>query len=180
MQPEPAPAFISALLQQDEELLWWDQPSLLNYVGGGLVITVPLGLIAVGSAVSWIGWMAPEDLPGWTIAVLAMVLIFAAHMLLLRPLLSFGQARKTYYAVTDKRALVLCHARKQLLQQLPHDQIDLLVIPGAGNRGKIKFGRIASSSLDVLIFGRAAIPGFYGLRDLSSVLPLLRQQRGKE
>jgi hypothetical protein len=83
----------------------------------------------------------------------------------------------TYYIVTDRRALVVCNAWGGLIHQLNHDQGELLALRGPGGYGKIQFGRTAISSMDVILFGRAAVPGFYGLRGVKPVFDILRGQR---
>jgi hypothetical protein len=171
------PRPISERLQPGEDLLWWGQPSVWGFVSGGLVLTWPLGLVALGSAVWWVGWMVPERLPSWTWAVLGLVLLFSFHMLLLRPLLSRLQATRTYYAITNRRALVVCRFRKELLQEMPHEQGELVVVDGPGRLDKIQFGRTAASTMEVLVFGRAAIPGFYGLEKFEEAVQILQQQR---
>ena len=174
------PQEIRQILETDEELLWWGKPEPKQYVGGSLLLTIPLGLIAVGSALSWIGWRAPMELPLWALVVLGLILLFAVHMLILRPLLNYSQATKTSYAVTDRRALVVCQGQKPLVHDLSHDHGQMVVFEGRSGKGKIKFARTAKSSLEVLIFGRAAIPGFYGLPDIHPVVAILQEQRKRQ
>jgi len=170
-----APPPVTAVLEQGERVLWSGRPAPRPYVVGGLVVTVPLGLIAVGSAVTWT--QGVDRLPGWAVGVLALVLIFAVHMLVLRPLLSLYLARRLYYAITDRRALVVCDGWGGRLYQLAHDQGAPVAIKGPGNSGKIKLGPAESSSMDVLLLGRAAVPGFYGLGDVDEPLAVLLRQR---
>lgn len=178
-RPDEQPRALSRVLEKDEQVIWSGRPSAGAYVFGGLVVTVPLGLIAIGSTLSWTNGMELGGLPVWAKIVVGVVLLFAAHMLLLRPLLGFHLARRTYYAITDKRALVVCEAWGCRIQQLHHDRGELLVVEGPKDFGKIQFGRTASSSIDVLLLGRAAIPGFYGLRSLGQVHETLRNQRSE-
>jgi len=177
MGMEESPQTVSNLLEEGESVLWSGCPAALPYVLGGMVVTVPLGLVAVASALSWTRNEEIASLPLWSHAVLAVVLIFAAHVLVLRPLLGLHIARRTSYAITDRRALVVCDAFGGRVQQLAHDQGQLTAINGPRNFGKIQFGRSASSSIDVLLFGRAAIPGFYGLPNLEQPLAVLRELR---
>jgi hypothetical protein len=172
--PEP----LLAVLARGEAVLWTGRPAAFPYVAGGLLVTVPLGIIAVGSALSWTHGSDLAQLPPWAKAVLGLVLVFAAHMLILRPLLGLYHARHTYYAVTDRRAVVVCDAWGGRLQQLAHDQGAPVAVKGPGSFGKIQFSRSAGSSVDVLIFGRAAMPGFYGLTDVDRPLAVLLGQRG--
>ncbi len=173
----PPPEELKQILALEEEVLWWDRPAPMRYVGGSLVLTVPLGLISVGSALSWVGWGNPAELPLWALVVLGLVALFAAHMLVFRPLLNLSHAHRMLYAVTDRRALVLCLGSKPLIHDLPHDSGRMVVFEGRSGQGKIKFARTAKSSLEVLIFGRAAIPGFYGLRDVKPVVSILEKLR---
>jgi hypothetical protein len=155
-------------------VVWLDQPVPGAYVFGGLVVTAPLGVIAVASALTWTsGVDLSRPPPAWVLVVLGVVMLFAAHMLLFRPLLGWYLARRSYYVVTDQRALVVCDAWSGRLQELAHGAGRLFVVRGPGNSGKIQFGRVAGSSMDVLLMGRAAIPGFYGLKDLDEALEAL-------
>jgi len=176
---ENNPFQATGVLEPGEKVLWSGAPVALAYVFGGMVVTVPLGLVAVGSALSWTRGENLAAMPLWAKAVLGLVLLFAAHMLLFRPLLSYYLARHTHYAVTNRRALVLCDAWNGRLQQLPHEEGSVVAIRGPKNFGKIQFGRTASSSVDVILFGRAAIPGFYGLRDVDEPLRPLLELRGE-
>ncbi len=169
---------VATVLEQDEAVLWTGRPVAWAYVFGGMVVTLPLGVVALGSALSWTRGAQLEQLPLWAKAVLLLVLVFSAHMLVLRPLLGLDLARHTYYAITERRALVVCDAWGGRVQQLSHDDGTLLVVEGPRSFGKIQFGRTARSSLDVLLFGRAAIPGFYGLNDVEQPLATLLRQRG--
>ena len=166
-------------LEPGESVLWTGRPCTAAYVLGSIMATAPLGLIAAGSAVSWTRGEQILALPAWVHALLALVALFALHMLAVRPLLSLHIARRTAYAITDRRALVVCHGLGRRVQQLPHGEGELVVVPGLGSYGKIQFGRIAGSSLDVLVLGRAAVPGFYGLSDLKTPLSRLRELRGE-
>jgi hypothetical protein len=168
---------VESALDEGESVLWTGRPSSLAYVFGGLVVTAPLGLIAVGSALSWTRGERIAALPLWAQALLVLVLVFAVHMLILRPLLGLHIARRTAYAITDRRALVVCDVLGGRVQELRHDQGELIAIRGPRDFGKIQFGRTASSSVDVLLFGRAAIPGFYGLADLDEPLVRLGELR---
>ena len=49
----PVPQELKEILASEEEVLWWDRPVPMRYVGGSLTLTVPLGLISIASAVSW-------------------------------------------------------------------------------------------------------------------------------
>lgn len=180
MDPASIPQPIRDILDQDEQVRWWDQPSPVAYVGNSLVLTMPLGLIAVISALTWVGTAKLGAMPAWTLVVLGLVLLFAAHMVVLRPLLNLRHAQRTYYAITDRRALALCCTPKPLVHDLTHDQGQLVVIERGGGQGLIRFDRVARSSLEVLIFGRAAIPGFYGLRQVKEPAALLRQLRQEQ
>lgn len=171
------PPAVATVLEPDESVLWYGRPVASAYVFGGLVVTVPLGLVALGSAISWTRGENIAGLPLWAKVVLGIVLLFAFHMLLLRPLLGFYLARRTHYAVTNRRALVVCEAWGCRVQELRHGEGKPLSIKGPRNFGKIQFGRTAGSSLDVLLLGRAAIPGFYGLEDVEQPLETLLDQR---
>lgn len=177
MTDAPIPQELKEILDAEEEVRWWGRPSPRRYVGGSLALTVPAGLIAVGSALSWVGFGNPFDLPIWALVVLGLVALFAVHMLIFRPLLNYSQARRTFYAVTDRRAVALCQSSKPLIHDLTHSSGHMVVFAGRRGQGKIKFARAAKSSLEVLIFGRAAIPGFYGLRDVEQVTDILKELR---
>lgn len=158
-------------------MVWTGRPSSLAFVVGGLVVTAPLGLIAVASALSWTRGEQIAALPLWARALLLLVLVFAAHMLVLRPVLGLYIAHHTAYAITDRRALVVCDILGGRIQELRHDRGELIAARGPRNFGKIQFGRTASSSVDVLLLGRAAIPGFYGVADLDEPLVRLSELR---
>jgi hypothetical protein len=175
----PLPPPMERALQQDERLIWRGQPMPGAYVFGGLVVTAPLGLIAVASAMTWTQGVHLTSTPLWAQLVLGVLLVFAAHMILIRPLLGWHLARRTYYAITDRRALVVCDAWSGWTQELRHDQGTPLVVRGPRNFGKIQFCRAAGSSVDVILMGRAAIPGFYGLKEVALVHKLLISQRGE-
>ena len=171
------PSPIVDVLQPDEAVLWWGRPDSWRYVVGGLTVTLPLGVMALASAATWAWGARWQEIPTWAVAVLVMVVLFDLHMLVARPLLSLGQARSTLYAVTDRRALVVCGSRRRVVQQLSHEAGELLVTEGIGGPSRVQFGRSAASSWQVVVLGRAAIPGFYGLHDLAPALDQLSRQR---
>ena len=175
-EPNPPPE-LTARLEQGEELIWWGRPLPRGYVAGGAIVTVPAGLVAVISAYLWVGEKAVGDLPLWSLPLVALLALFAAHMIVLRPLLSLRQARATSYAITDRRALAVCLSGKGRVFSVPHDQGKLQVVRGPHGAGKVQFSRTAASSVDVLLMGRAAIPGFYGLKDVEGVAEVLKKAR---
>lgn len=178
VEPNP-PSELSSRLEQGEELIWWGRPVPRGYVAGGAIVTVPAGLVALISAYLWVGGSDVSDLPLWSLPLVALLALFAAHMILLRPLLSLRQARATSYAITDRRALAVCLSSTGRVFSVPHDQGKLQVVRGPHGAGKVQFSRTAASSIDVLIMGRAAVPGFYGLKDVEDVARVLRKARGE-
>jgi len=172
-----APPELTDQLDDSETLRWWGRPRPAHYVAGGAMLTVPLGLFALGSAYTWIGGLDPSALPAWAIGMLVVLLLFAAHMILARPLLSYRQAQQTFYGVTDRRSLAICTSGKGRVFEVPHHQGDLLMVKGLHGAWKVQFGRTASSSVDVLLMGRAAVPGFYGLESVEEVRRVLEEVR---
>lgn len=178
-EPNP-PSELSSRLEQGEALIWWGRPVPRGYVAGGALVTVPAGLVALVSGYFWVGGSAPGDLPLWSLPLIGLLGLFAFHMILLRPLLSLRQAKATTYAVTDRRALAVCLSGRGRVFSVPHDKGRLQVVLGPHGAGKVTFSRTAASSIDVLIMGRAAVPGFYGLTDAEGVARQLRKARGEE
>ena len=177
MEEHAVPPALKEQLESGESLLWWGRPRPLGYVAGGAMLTVPLGLLALISAYTWAGASAITELPLWSQLFLGLLLLFALHMILLRPLLSRRQAEQTYYGVTNRRALAICTSGRGRVFDIPHNRGELLVLKGPHRSWKVQFGRTASSSLDTLIMGRAAIPGFYGLESVEEVARVLKKVR---
>ena len=173
------PPELSSRLDDGEEVLWWGRPTPSRYVAGGAMVTVPMGLVALVSGYLWLGGSAPGELPLWTLTLVGMLALFALHMIVFRPLLSLRQARATAYAVTNRRALAVCLFGRGRVFSVPHDQGKLQVVRGPHGAGKVQFSRTATSSVDVLIMGRAAVPGFYGLKDVEAVAARLKESRGE-
>jgi len=138
-----------------------------------------MGLVAVVSAYFWVGGSSPGELPLWSLTLVGMLALFALHMIVFRPLLSLRQAKATAYAITSRRALAVCLSGRGRVFSVPHDQGKLQVVRGPHGAGKVQFSRTATSSVDVLIMGRAAVPGFYGLKDVEAVAALLKESRGE-
>jgi hypothetical protein len=180
MNEQQTPAAMSQQLDPEEKVLWLGRPSPKAYLLGGALVTYPLGVIAVASAWTWTSGVSWPLIPLWAKTVLALVALFALHMLVSRPLLSLFLARHTYYAITNRRALVVCDVFGGRIQQLAHDEGELHTIKNAKGSGKIQFSRSASSSFDVLLLGRAAIPGFYGLPHVDHVLAELERHRKQD
>ena len=179
MTPSALPPELSSRLEEGEDVIWWGRPTPWGYVAGGSMVTVPMGLVAIVSAYFWVGGSAPGDLPTWSLVLVALLALFALHMIVFRPLLSLRQARATAYAITNRRALAVCLFGRGRVFSVPHDQGKLQVVRGPHGAGKVQFSRTATSSVDVLIMGRAAVPGFYGLKDVEAVARTLRESRGE-
>jgi len=177
-------------LLSDEELLWTGQPDTSSVLAAEDLVLIPFALFWTAFACFWeaaaLGWIfVPEEaerpplifpLFGLPFVLIGLYLLFG------RIIYRNWKKRHTYYAVTDKRVLVLTTVGSRNLQAAYTDSV-----PGVGKSvrrngvGTISFGVPASVPAKVpsaVLAG--ARPVFQDVRDADMVYELVSRLRRSE
>ncbi len=140
---ESLPEAIRDLLEENEQVLWHGRPQLRLGLSGIDLFLIPFGLLflaaVVGVAVARPG---PQNDPivMWLFTLLAgSVGLYAAFGRLFHQL---AWRRRTHYAVTDRRVLLVAEGRKRIVTSFELDQLGYLRLnQDKGGRGTIRLQR---------------------------------------
>lgn len=183
-----AQAELQPELQPDEQLLWSGRPNARRLFTLFDIYLVPFSLLWGGFAIFWetlVVWSALSRRDAGDIVPILFGLIFVAiglYMIFGRFIVKRYTRSHTYYAVTDRRVLVLSTAfrhtvRSASLKRLPGLELSVR----RGGRGTVTFGHwggmsamYANSGLDWFGWGSGQRPlAFYDLDDARSVYELV-------
>ena len=121
-------------LQEDEKILWAGQPEPSVYLTRADTVLIPislwLGLYTLRSGMLLLGRLF---IPGYSVRsiLISMVVgglfvLVGIYLMLGRFLYKIWRKRRTYYAVTNKRVLVLARLNGRRLQEQPITEIPAL------------------------------------------------------
>lgn len=169
---------LAGRLLRGERILWAGQPKLGLLLVGGDVLTIPFSLLWTGGICLAAFHGAHPRFPG---GELAFVPVFGAafYMLIGRFLVDAWFRSRTYYAVTDRRVLILREGRWAAFHAISRDRLDVIELKEAGARGTIRFGQTVrrargwGSLLPVL----DPRPQFLCIEDARGVFDLLQRTR---
>jgi len=141
----PTPKILQSEINRGEKLLWWGQPAPMRTV----LPSLPIFLFALpwtGFACFWIcmAYRGTHHLAqrqaeafNWIFPLFGLPFVFIGLSLLSLPMLSYFKARKTYYALTDKRLLILTDGREKTVENLDFKSLSNGVRTEYGGRGDL-------------------------------------------
>lgn len=175
-------------LFKDERVLWTGQPETSVHLTRADVFLIPFSLLWGGFALFWeisvIAWGAPLIFP----FVGGLFVLMGLYMIFGRFIYKYWKKKKTYYAVTNKRILILTKLWGRNFQTTYINSIPAInkSIRSDGI-GTIKFGNpsfMASmyENTGMVFFGPPGIkdvPTFYDIKDANRVYEMANELREK-
>ena len=168
-------------LEPKERVVWRGQPDVVRFMIRRIAIFL-FGIPFCAFAVFWTvsatsrpmarGAMGKSAFP-WFVARLGGMFIAIGAFMLLSPLLSWWVARRTLYAVTDRRALLIEAPWRRRIQAFAGERLlNVVRVEDGYGRGDIILERLPISGSR----GRTTVReiGFFGLEDVKHVEQLLR------
>jgi Bacterial PH domain len=158
--PSLPPPEITAELDRNERVIWSGRPRHGPVLRWMDAFAIPFGLLWTGIPLvgAWAAVTGPKGNPIAIIAPLPFVLI-GLYLIVGRFFIDAAQRRRTFYALTDERILIVSgilsrNIRSVALRTL--DQVDLSA--RASGQGTISFGRS--------MYGSFALPGWPGMKSM--------------
>jgi hypothetical protein len=164
-------ALVREELLPKEQLLWLGQPDTGTHFGPADLWLAPLSVVLAVAAFFGEGRLLGLDQKGpWTVPVPAalgggLLCLLSLYLLLGRFIYRAWQKRRTYYAVTTKRVLVLVDSRPKSVRGL-----DLAHLPAIEKRQ-------GSSKGGSLLFGGGL--AFVDLLDVEGVRQMIQKRKDK-
>lgn len=183
--------FDSTLLP-DEQVLWSGQPDPKALLTVADIFLIPFSLLWGGMAIFMFAQVLLESLNGTHPAplifhlVALFFLLIAIYFIAGRFALKAWVKRRTFYAVTDRRILILSEALGSRLQAVFIDTLPLVEKSvGRTGRGTVVFGTAPfftglyrNTGLDLFGGGlRQQVPAFYDIPDAEQVAALVMRLR---
>lgn len=175
-------------LRPGERLLWTGQPNPSRLLSAGDVIMIPFSLMWGGFAFFWEFMAIKLNLKGGTGPGIIMP-IFGLPFCAIGFYLIFGrfiflanQRKRTYYGVTDQRALFVTLGRQRSSQYVTFDrQLNVQKSIRGDGSGSIIFGNSQMPTWAVSMMARnqntaAQIPTFAEIKDAAEVAALIDKQ----
>ena len=190
----------SAVLHPGEKLLWTGQPDVSVHFCTQDILLIPYSLSSAIVMAIWMGGVSyainasPDP-----VRIVAMIMFLVGIPMFVYSMFAvFGRfiykawnKSCLYYAITDKRAIIL--NKNGALQEVVLDQIaSITLIPGMHKTGTIKFGNCsqelsraelyANTGLDFLsVLGLNVFrPSFFDVPDVDKVYGIINELRGRE
>ena len=154
----PPPPEITETLDRGERIIWSGQPRQGVVLRGMDAVAIPFALIWIG--IPLFGMTAALTGPkGSSFAFIPAIpfVLIGLYLLIGRFFVDAAQRRRTFYALTDERILIVSGLRSRSVRSLTLrtlDQVD--VSARASGRGTISFGRS--------MYGSFALPGWPGMK----------------
>jgi hypothetical protein len=169
-------------LQPGEKILWTGRPDPSRLIGRADAFLIPFSLMWGGGAVIWEGGVALTGAPLLFLLWGAPFVVVGQYFIWGRFLYKRWDRRRTVYALTNQRALILRGRSLQsvFLLQLPvihqsarHDGSGSLEFGSTAWYGR---GYWANTGMDLFAPGTAT-PAFYDIPDIARVDRLVNQAR---
>lgn len=189
MENVEAQARLQPYLQAGERILWTGQPDRGRLVGSKDLYLIPFSLLWGGGTLLWEGavvwtWLrTPDSAPIFFLFWGIPFVVAGQYLIWGRFIVKRWDRRRTIYAVTNQRTLVLRGRSLQsmFLNQLPSinqsvradGSGSLEFGPGAGPFG---YGMWADTGMDFFTRGLSA-PAFHDIPDVNQVYRLINQAR---
>jgi hypothetical protein len=153
------PPEITAVLDRGERVLWSGQPRQGIVLRGADGFLIPFSLFW-GGGVLFGAWAASHRGPAAGFAAIWLIpfVLIGLYLVIGRFFVDAAQRRRTFYAVTNERILIVSGLRSRSIKSLSLrtlDQVD--VSSRASGRGTILFGRN--------LYGSLALPGWPGTKN---------------
>lgn len=186
--PTPTEA-LRPLLENGEELLWYDQPDPKS-ISGSQWSTAFIGLAITAFALSWLVMAIQSGAP-WPVLLIGVIIICAGVWVTAAPIRKPYEAKFIFYAITDKRLIIASLWRKNRIRSFfPADIQDVEIINEEDGLSDVVFGRTVSyvrEEMDqsnegptrVSIAKKIKLDGFFGIADGGRVAELIRALKSK-
>ncbi len=166
---------IREYLQSGESLLWEGQPDPARYSRRGLLFAVPFGCAFTGFALFWVAFtfaLTRGNSGGVPVALFPLFgvpfVLVGLYILVGRLFVAAHQARSTWYAVTDRRVLIVT-GRRCALTELALTGIPAMQVDEQGDGfGSIAFGATAAMSF---LPGLSGGPAYVGGTRYAPMVP---------
>ena len=173
-------------LFRDEKVAWAGQPDPRFHFTGGDIFLVPFSLLWGGFAIFWeagvLGLLGGDPAPGFFLIWGIPFVLVGQYFIWGRFLYKAYKNRRTFYALTNQRVLILTTLRSRRLQTIFLNQLPTLnkTVQRDG-MGTLEFGlspawagAYANSGME-LFAGRygAMVPAFYDVPDVERVYQLV-------
>jgi hypothetical protein len=172
-QPSVGPQtrqYLSAQIEPDEQVLWLGTTN----VSGRMRRLLPLGITSIFMLV--LCSIFSLNNPSWPILLLLSVLIWGG----IPAFVAWRQSshlRRTLYAITDRRALILSVGEPRRTESYPPERIEFVrPVLGKGGRGDLYFTTMKGTGLDAQRFDH----GFLDIADVEQVASLIHDNLVRE
>lgn len=180
-------------LLKDEEILWTGQPETSVFFTNADIFLVPFSLLWGGFVVFWeasvlsIGGKAGQNAPPIFFSLFGIpFVLFGLYFIFGRFIYKNIRKKKTYYAVTDKRVIVLAELFNKNINAEFIDRIACMnKIVRADGKGTIGFGNsnwrfamYGNTGMDFFVsFYGQDVPAFYDIKDVNKVYDIVNGLR---
>jgi hypothetical protein len=172
-------------MQPGERLLWSDQPDPARHLKRNLAVSlfsIPWTAFAVFWTIAAAGFKVP-DFSNFGIHIIfplfGIPFVLVGLGMLTSPYRAFRKARRTVYAITNRRAMIIHFGRSKLVQSyFERDLNDFSRTERADGSGDIVF---RTEETDNRRGNRRSNPiGFFGVKDVRGVERILQEALKKE
>ncbi len=156
--PTLPPPEITAALDRGERVIWSDQPWQGLVLRGTDAFAIPFAVVWTSIPLfgAWTALMGPKGNPVALLPTVPFVLI-GLYLLVGRFFIDAAQRRRTFYALTNERILIVSGLRSRDVRSLSLRTLDQFEVSSrASGRGTISFGRSP--------YGSFALPGWPGMK----------------
>ena len=177
----PPPPEITATLDRGERVVWSGQPRQGLMLRGIDAFAIPFGLVWTSIPLfgAWSVLSSPKGNAAAALPTLLFIVI-GLYLLVGRFFVDAAQRRRTFYALTNERVLIVSGLWSRDVKSLPLrtlDQVDLSARPSGA--GTIAFGRAAFGGRGLVMpgwpgAGRYLPPMFEMIPDAAAVAKLIR------
>ncbi|MCA9979713.1 MAG: PH domain-containing protein [Anaerolineales bacterium] len=134
-------AMIRAELDSGEEIVWQGQPRQGLLLRSSDIFLIPFSLMWGGFAIFWTMTAASAGAPFFFVLWGTPFVLVGLYLIIGRFFVDAWQRRRTYYALTNRRALIISGIFNQNVRTLPYNTMSEINITRHSNdRGTITFG----------------------------------------
>jgi len=178
MPPLETAGFFDSRLERGEKLLWSGRPRQGLMLRGSDLFVIPFSLVWCGFAVFWETMVATTGAPKFMLLWGGMFVVIGLYMVVGRFFADSMARARTYYALTNKRVLIVGGLLRQNVRSLLlRGLAEMNVSEGRNGRGTITFGPVGfqtSMGRGWPGANRAAPPAFEGIEEVDRVASLIR------
>ena len=173
---------IQSMLGRDERLLWSGRPPRGLLLRSQDAFLVPFSLLWCGFVVFWLVLVTRKDAPAFFLVFGCAFLLIGVHIVAGRFVVDLLQRRRTAYAVTSERVIIVSGLLRESVLSIPLRSLPptILTVRPDGS-GDISFGPRHPFEAFVVPgwpgFDRLRAPAFEGIPGAKEVHELLRAGR---